>query len=134
MKNHTRVHIWILETREATFLFDYQIVLHVANPIEYETPEQLFISLLALAHEYQKVKAEKRQAGLKSQQPQSHTDKVASRIAKRIEEKKLDKEISELISDLSINDNNDAMDTSNLVREIATDDNEYTLQLVRKKK
>jgi len=77
------------------------------------------------------------QAELKSQK-QSHTDKVASRIAQRIEEKKLDKEIAssipELFGNLDINDNSDAMDKSNLVHEIATDDNEYTLQLVRKKK
>ena len=69
---------------------------------------------------------------------QSHTDKIASRIAQRIEEKNLDNEIAgafpKLFSNLDINDNSDAMDTSNLVREVATDDDEYTLQLVRKKK
>ena len=65
-----------------------------------------------------------------------NVDKMATRIAERIEQRKLDKEIStsfpELFGNLNIKD--DPMDTSNLIREIATDDDEYTLQLVRKKK
>ena len=99
---------------------DYQLLLELFGLNENEVDEYL-----------------QQQAELKSQK-QSHTDKVASRIAQRIEEKKLDKEIAssipELFGNLDINDNSDAMDTSNLVHEIATDDNEYTLQLVRKKK
>jgi hypothetical protein len=63
-------------------------------------------------------------------------EKIATRIANRIEERKLDKELAtsfpELFGNLNIKD--DPMDTSNLIREIATDDDEYTLQLVRKKK
>ena len=65
-----------------------------------------------------------------------NVEKMATRIAERIEQRKLDKEIStsfpELFGYLNIKD--DPMDTSNLIREIATDDDEYTLQLVRKKK
>src|SRR6185295_17707673 len=63
-------------------------------------------------------------------------DRIATRIAERLEKQKVDKEIAtsfpESFGKLNINDS-DSMDTSNLVREIATDDDEYTLQLVRKK-
>jgi hypothetical protein len=70
--------------------------------------------------------------------PSSETNRIANRIAERLEQKRLDKEIEGLISKINnfrFNDPDpDSMDTSNLIREIATDDDEYTLQLVRKKK
>nr|CAG8666253.1 1806_t:CDS:2 [Entrophospora candida] len=62
--------------------------------------------------------------------PSSDTEKMVSRIVERIEQQRLDKEIESLISKINnfrINDP-DSMDTSNLIREIATDDDEYTLQ------
>lgn len=97
------------------------------------SPEELFWSYLLAAFGDSK----NPQSHGDSKNPQSHTDKLASRIAERIEEKKLDKEIDntfpQLFGNLNVNDDSDAMDTSNVVREIANDD-EYTLQLVRKKK
>ena len=64
------------------------------------------------------------------------TQKMTSRMAERLEQKKLDREIDSLIDKINnsfnINDP-DAMET-NVVRDIATNDDEYTLQLVRKKK
>ncbi|CAJ0847170.1 5571_t:CDS:2 [Entrophospora sp. SA101] len=70
--------------------------------------------------------------------PISDTNRIANRIAERLEQRRLDKEIADLSSGIySLNINDpvpDPMDTTNLIHEIATDDDEYTLQLVQKKK
>ena len=77
-------------------------------------------------------------SGAKYPDAHNNIDKIAYRIAERLEQKKLDKEIANLtggIGNININDP-DAMET-NLVRNIETatdDDDEYTLQLIRKKK
>jgi hypothetical protein len=63
-------------------------------------------------------------------------EKIANRITERLKQNQLDKEINNILPELfgNLNVKDDPMDTSNLIREIATDDDEYTLQLVRKKK
>ena len=103
--------------------------LHPGLPENYKEKEGLNV--------FQRAEARAKAIREYTNKDKRHNERIADRIAERLEEQKLDKEINtilpQLFGNLSTRDTDD-MDTSNLVREIATDDDEYTLQLVRKKK
>ncbi|CAJ0831717.1 9533_t:CDS:2 [Entrophospora sp. SA101] len=66
----------------------------------------------------------------------SNINRIVNRIAERLEQRRLDKEIASISGGINtLNINNPVpgpIDTSNLIHEIATDDDEYTLRFENK--